>query len=115
MARPRSWPPPGPCPRCAARWGGRPARTSPHAQALGDAILEGAQGLGLAPACPLDPVRRGGGVMLRVPEGAPRLVAALRAEALHADARGEVLRLSPGCVTTAAHIDRLLGALRRLA
>ena len=101
----------------ALRWtlAQEPGAALVHARALGRAILEGARALGLPPACPLDEVRRGGSVMLRVDGDPERLVAALRAEALHADARGPVLRLSPGAVTTEAHVERLLGALRRHA
>ena len=53
--------------------------------------------------------------MLRLDGEPGRVVAALRAEGLHADARGPVLRLSPGAVTTEAQVERLLGALRRHA
>ena len=86
-----------------------------HAHVLGAAILEGARALGLEAACPLDEARRGGSVMLRLGGDPGRVVAALRAEALYADARGPVLRLSPGAVTTEAHVERLLAALARHA
>ena len=84
-----------------------------HSQGLCAAILDAAAGLGLTPASPADPTRRGGSVMLRVPEDvdAGAVVAALRAERLHLDARGPVLRLSPGPVTTEADVARLIPAL----
>lgn len=53
--------------------------------------------------------------MLRFGGDPQRLAAALWAEALHADARRPVLRLSPGAVTTEALVERLLEALRRHA
>jgi selenocysteine lyase/cysteine desulfurase len=51
--------------------------------------------------------------MLRLPAGAAPagVVAGLRARGLHADCRGRILRLSPGIVTTAGGVDRLLSAL----
>ncbi len=87
-----------------------------HALTLGDAILEGARHLSLAPASPGDRARRGGSVMLRLPAGADpaKVVAGLRAAAIHADARGPVLRISPGATTRMDHVDRLMAQLARL-
>ncbi len=84
-----------------------------HSRRLCGAILEAAPRLGLTPASPVDPERRGGSVMLRVPEGveAAAVVARLRARRLHLDARGPILRLSPGIVTGEAHVARLIEAL----
>lgn len=72
--------------------------------------------LGPTLASPSDPARRGGSVMLRLPDHAnpADIVAGLRAAQLFADARGPVLRLSPGIVTTQAHVERLIDALKRL-
>ena len=42
------------------------------------------------------------------------MVAALRAQGITTDARGQTLRLSPGAVTTMAGVDRLIEALERL-
>jgi selenocysteine lyase/cysteine desulfurase len=84
-----------------------------HSRRLCATILDAAPELGLTPAAPAEPERRGGSVMLRVPEGvdAAATVSALRAERLHLDARGPILRLSPGPVTTQEHVARLLDAL----
>ncbi|MCL4189610.1 MAG: aminotransferase class V-fold PLP-dependent enzyme [Rhodobacteraceae bacterium] len=84
-----------------------------HNRALAGQIIAGADTLGLALASPRDPARRGGSVMLRLPAGAAPagVVAGLRARGLHADCRGRILRLSPGIVTTAGGVDRLLSAL----
>ncbi len=85
-----------------------------HTRTLHDQILAEAPRLGLASASPADPARRGGSVMLRLPDGADpqALVACLRAERLHTDARGPVIRLSPGILTTPGDVDRLFAALR---
>lgn len=79
---------------------------------LGDWIARA----GLRLASPADAAQRGGGLMVELPEtldpGA--VVDELRNAGLHTDARGRVLRLSPGIVTTADEITRLtetLGAL----
>jgi hypothetical protein len=54
--------------------------------------------------------------MLRLPEEhpAPGIVASLRERGLTADARGQVLRLSPGVLTTEDGTERLLAGLRAL-
>lgn len=87
-----------------------------HSRRLCAAIIDAAPALGLRLASPADPARRGGSVMLRLPDGADpgRVVAGLCDAGSHADARGPVLRLSPGAVTTDAHVERLLATLRRL-
>ncbi|SPJ25431.1 aminotransferase class V-fold PLP-dependent enzyme [Palleronia abyssalis] len=84
-----------------------------HAQTLGAAILEGLPEL--KPASPTDPASRGGSVMLRLPEGADPsgVVSACREEGLFTDARGSILRLSPGATTTMDAVDRLCTTLRR--
>ncbi len=86
-----------------------------HTRTLGRAIIDAARHAGLALASPEDEARRGGSVMLRLPDGQDpaALVGALREEGLHLDARGPIMRLSPGVVTTEAHVDRLFAALRR--
>lgn len=87
-----------------------------HNQALCEEIIDALPRLGLALASPRVSDRRGGSVMLRLPGGADaaRVVAGLRAEGLYTDARGPILRLSPGAVTTREHVALLLGALPRL-
>ena len=96
--------------------GGDAGQRLENAQGLCDAILAAAPGLGLAAVAPTDPARRGGSAMLRLPEGADAggIVAGLRQAGLYADARGPVLRLSPGETTRAHHVDRLLARLADL-
>jgi hypothetical protein len=54
--------------------------------------------------------------MLRLPaDRSTAVLAALRAEAIYADCRGSTLRLSPGNMTTAAGVERLIGILARSA
>ena len=87
-----------------------------HTRRLSAAILDGAAELGLEPASPTDPERRGGGVVLRLPKEADAraVVDGLRAARVFADARGRLLRLSPGTVTTEPGVERLLRALAPL-
>jgi len=52
-------------------------------------------------------------VMLRLPERlvAADVVGAMRGQGITTDARGQVLRLSPGVMTTEAGTERLIAAL----
>lgn len=65
-------------------------------------LLELADDLQLALASPRDPEARGGSLMLRLPEriDGRALIDSLRAQGVHADCRGPLLRLSPGNITT---------------
>ena len=65
-------------------------------------------------ASPLDPAKRGGSVMITLPDHAHpvELVADLRKRALYADVRGSTLRLSPGNVTTLDDVAALEDALK---
>ncbi|TIX57067.1 MAG: aminotransferase class V-fold PLP-dependent enzyme, partial [Mesorhizobium sp.] len=65
---------------------------------------------------PLDTDKRGGSVMLTLPQGVDpvKTVSALRSERLYCDARGATLRLSPGMVTTDDAVDALLARLQQL-
>ncbi|SLN63100.1 Kynureninase [Roseivivax jejudonensis] len=84
-----------------------------HAQSLCDAILDCTR---LAPATPKDRARRGGSVMLHLGDAAPgRVVAELKAEGIFADARGPLLRLSPGATTAMDDVERVLAVLGRIA
>ncbi len=87
-----------------------------HAQTLGDAIIDAAQGLGLTAASPVARARRGGSVMLRLPERCDpaQVVARLRADGLYTDARGAILRLSPGATTRMQDVTRLMARLSQL-
>lgn len=84
---------------------------------LGQAILEAAAGLGMRLVSPPEESRRGGSIMLRLPEGADpgATVAAMRAREIFCDCRGRTMRLSPGIVTTEAGVERLISELGNLA
>lgn len=84
-----------------------------HNRALGALILAGLADRGLALVSPTAEARRGGSLMLRLPDTvAPAaLVGEMASQGLHLDARGSVLRLSPGAVTTEAGVERLVTAL----
>ncbi len=81
-----------------------------HNQRLGQTIIDGVAGLGLTLASPASAKKRGGSVMLRLPDHlpAPALVATLARAGISTDARGQTLRLSPGVMTTEAGAQRLL-------
>lgn len=72
-------------------------------------LAEGLQGLGLDLVSPPDEAMRGGSIMVDL--ALPDLVETLRAQRLHVDRRGSVLRLSPGAVTTPEDCHRLIEAL----
>jgi kynureninase len=93
------------------------AAMAAHNRALTARLIEAALDMGLALATPRAEAQRGGSVMLRLADAAQAgaVLAGLRERDLHADARGPVLRLSPGIVTTAEGTDRLIGALQALA
>ncbi|RWA58713.1 aminotransferase class V-fold PLP-dependent enzyme [Mesorhizobium sp.] len=77
-------------------------------------IIDAAMSNGWTIRSPLDAEKRGGSVMIGLPQGveAAKLVATLRDEQLYCDARGTTLRLSPGMVTTSAAVDALIAGLR---
>ncbi len=54
--------------------------------------------------------------MVQLPDttDAQALVGALRGQDIHVDCRGRILRLSPGAITTSAHVERLFNALKSL-
>jgi selenocysteine lyase/cysteine desulfurase len=87
-----------------------------HNRSLSERIIAHALLRGWAIASPLDAEKRGGSVMLRMPQSidAPALVAALKSRRLYCDARGTTLRLSPGAVTTTGDVDALCAALDEL-
>ena len=76
-------------------------------------IIDAAAEMGLSLVTPKPEAQRGGSVMMRLasPEVAQATLAAFRAGGLFADARGPVLRVSPGFVTTDEGVDRLIGML----
>ena len=84
-----------------------------HNRALTARIIAAADFLGLPLQTPREEERRGGSVMLLLPDRHPAavVVAALRGQGITTDARGQVLRLSPGVMTTAAGTEKLIAAL----
>lgn len=78
-----------------------------HNRRLVDRVIERADRLGLALHSPRDPDRRGGAVMIRMPDKAEAAacVGALAVEGYSVDARGPILRMSPGFVTEARAVD----------
>jgi len=88
-----------------------------HNRALTARLIAAADDIGLALATPRPEAQRGGSVMLRLADAgrAQAVLAGLRTRGLHADARGAVLRLSPGNVTTEDGTTALIAALEDLA
>ncbi|OCW57870.1 aminotransferase class V-fold PLP-dependent enzyme [Hoeflea olei] len=80
-------------------------------------IIEAADEAGLTLASPRDADHRGGSVMMRLPEGveAQAVLQILRERGVFADARGSLLRCSPGFVTTEAGVEQLVKTLRTVA
>ena len=80
---------------------------------LTDYIMEKADDAGLIIATPREADRRGGSIMLDLPENidASSLVGALRNQRVYVDCRGQILRLSPGIMTSPDHVDRLFKVL----
>ncbi len=87
-----------------------------HNRRLTERLFEMADALCLSALTPRAEARRGGSVMLRLPDRHPAadVVAVLRGEGISADHRGQTLRLSPGILTTDAGVDRLQATLARL-
>jgi len=86
-----------------------------HNRALAAPLIESATDLGLRIASPLEEHRRGGSTMIQLPPGTnQQVLAELRDSGLYADCRGTTLRLSPGNVTSADGVERLLRVLARL-
>ena len=83
--------------------------------ALQARLLDGFRALDLPLLSPEDAARRGGSLMVRLPDShpAPAVLEGLRAEGIYCDARSQTLRASPGAMTTADGVDRLLSALQR--
>lgn len=79
-------------------------------------LIEYAQENGWKLVSPQDESQRGGSVMLSLPEhiDSARIVGSLRAQQLYCDARGKILRLSPGFVTEREDVEELSRALKTL-
>jgi len=84
-----------------------------HNRALTARLFEIADACALPPVTPRAEGKRGGSVMLLLPQSRPAglVVAALRDLGITSDCRGQTLRLSPGVLTTAGGCDRLAAAL----
>jgi kynureninase len=97
----------------ALQWHAQQEGLVDHNRSLTAAIIERAAGAKMTLASPKDADQRGGSVMLQLAEGtdASALVDGLRARDVFVDCRGRILRLSPGAVTTADHVDRLFDDL----
>lgn len=82
-------------------------------RALCDVIIAAADEAGFELASPRDPAERGGSVMMKLPDSIdPQTVLEdLRSRSVFADARGSLLRCSPGFITTPGGVDRLAEAL----
>lgn len=87
-----------------------------HNLALSTRLLEGLEAMGLTLATPREPERRGGSLMVSLPESTPaaEVVNQLRAQGIYMDCRGQTLRMSPGPITTEAGVLRTLAALAAL-
>lgn len=87
-----------------------------HNRRLTARLIEAADQLAMPLLTPRDPAKRGGSVMLRLPDShpAPQIVAGLRAKGITTDARSQTLRLSPGILTTMAGTEALIAALTGL-
>mgnify|MGYP003671543348 CR=1 FL=1 len=85
-------------------------------RALTTLLQAGLEGMGLQLASPSDPEKRGGSLMVILPDHIPAadVVAALREQQIYVDNRSQILRMSPGVMTTEAGIERTLEALRAL-
>lgn len=86
-----------------------------HNRALTAEIITGIEEIGLTLATPRPESRRGGSIMLRLNDdiSTKNLLENMRREGLHADARGQTLRLSPGNITSPAGVAAMLAVLRQ--
>ena len=84
-----------------------------HNRALSARIIAGVEALGLSQSSPRDAAERGGSVMLNLPDRVPaaRVLEQFRTAGVFADARGQLLRLSPGVMTSGAGVERMLEVL----
>ncbi|MEQ8307132.1 MAG: aminotransferase class V-fold PLP-dependent enzyme [Hoeflea sp.] len=78
-----------------------------------DRIIEAVDAAGFTLASPREAQNRGGSVMIRLPDAVDpsAMLERLREKSVFADARGPILRCSPGAMTTDAGIDRLTSVL----
>jgi len=83
---------------------------------LSDSVIRQADAISLPLNSPRDAEKRGGSVMLRMRNSQEAMTAiqALAAEGLVVDARGPILRLSPGSMTAAQSTEKIFDILRKL-
>ena len=100
----------------ALRWHAAQSDLLSHNRALTNLIIADADDAGLIIATPRGEAHRGGSIMVQLPyvADAQALVRQLRDRQIYVDCRGQILRLSPGAVTTAAHVSDLFQALKTL-
>lgn len=77
-------------------------------------VITAAQKAGIEVASPLAEHQRGGSVMLTLGRDGAGVVDGLREVGVHVDARGQILRISPGAVTTEDHVARLFDGLKQI-
>ncbi len=87
-----------------------------HNRRLTARLIDMADGLALPMFTPRDEAKRGGSIMLRLPETCPAadVVTTLRTRSITTDARGQTLRLSPGIITSDIGCDLLQQALGKI-
>ena len=87
-----------------------------HNRHLTAQLIQMADALGLPMVTPRPAAKRGGSIMLRLPDSLPaaEVVGGLRAQGITTDHRSQTLRLSPGIITTEAGVARLQSALDTL-
>ena len=84
-----------------------------HNRRLTALLIAAADQLGLDMVNPRSVAKRGGSVMVRLPDSvrAADVVSHLRGQGIYTDNRSQTLRLSPGAMTTQAGTERLIASL----
>ncbi|MBD3665361.1 aminotransferase class V-fold PLP-dependent enzyme [Sulfitobacter aestuariivivens] len=100
----------------ALEWHANQSHLLTQNRALTAQVIEEAGRAGLHLATPLAENQRGGSVMLELPAHADSaaVVNGLRGRGVFVDARGRLLRVSPGAMTDPAHVERLFAGLREI-
>jgi selenocysteine lyase/cysteine desulfurase len=96
----------------ALRWHAAQTGLLAQNRSLTAMVIEEAGRAGLQLATPLLEDQRGGSIMLRHEGDTGAIVGALREKAIHLDARGPILRISPGVMTRPRHVERLFAEMR---
>jgi kynureninase len=87
-----------------------------HNRKLTARLMQALDELGFTILTPSAEAERGGSVMVRLPENLPAqdVLAKLKTNGLLADARGQILRLSPGVMSTLAATEQLIIEMKLL-